>query len=577
MTITETQRGFEVKFQYNPNIITDIKGITGSWYRGADKTWVIPKHREREVEMLGKKYHANGGSHAQVITMEQEFGAIEEMPDLDIELPMLKRKPYPFQEKGIAYNRVHKRTIIGDQPGLGKTLQAIATVVSFGLNEKGVLNAGPVLIICPSSLKMNWQKEWMEVAGRKAMILSDNVKKTWMKYYEVGMCDVFITNYESLKKYFVQTGWKKPTEGTFKMNMIPFKECVDLFKTIIIDESHRCKDGTTQQTKFVMGIARGKEFVYELTGTPVVNQPKDLISQLHIIDSLRDVVSHIRQPLDKHGKATDWSGYNRFINRYCGGGNGATNMEELSYRLKKFCFYRREKSEVLTDLPPKVRQVVLTEISNRAEYKHAENQFVNYLKEVKGCSDSQVKKKLRGEVMVKMGILKNISARGKMHQVREFVDDIIESGEKIILFCHLKEIAAELKRIYPLAVSITGDDSMEDRNRAVTQFQTLRNVQVIICSIKAAGVGLTLTASSRVAFIEFPWTFADCEQCEDRAHRIGQNDSVQCSYFLGEHTIDRYCYELIQRKKTIAQTITGASDDVPEEIIDELLNLFNKH
>jgi SWI/SNF-related matrix-associated actin-dependent regulator of chromatin subfamily A-like protein 1 len=286
---------------------------------------------------------------------------------------------------------------------------------------------------------------------------------------------------------------------------------------------------------------------------------------------LKEIVSHIP---DASGR--DHVGYRRFLNRYCGGGQGATNLKELNYRLNLTCFYRREKTEVLKDLPAKLRQVVLCEISNRREYEHAKNSFVEYLKNVRGCSDAEVRKKLRGEVMVQMGILKQISARGKMEAVRDHIDEITESGEKVIVFCSLREIGNNLKEIYPDAVMIRGGMSPEEKDLSVRRFQQDPNVNVIICSIKAAGVGLTLTASSRVVFVEFPWTFADCEQCEDRAHRIGQTDSVQCAYFLGEDTIDRYCYELIQKKKTIAQDVTGATDDVDEEIIDELLNLFNQ-
>lgn len=562
MRITETQYGYEAQFDFDYLKVKEIKAIPGAYWRGRDKTWVIPKFQEHKVKQLMVKY--NAGADTSVLLAPEATGLIPELPELSPEhklmLEKFPRKPFPFQERGIAYNLINKRTIIGDQPGLGKTTQAILTI--------SLAQAFPCLVICPSSLKLNWQKEWQEVAGKRAMLLTDKVKKTWPQYYNVGMVDIFIVNYESLKKYFV-AGINKPEDKALRLNHIVFNDTIQLFKSVIVDESHKCKDGTTQQSKFVMGITRGKEYILELTGTPVVNKPKDLIPQLHILGRLGEIVSHL--PATKKD-----GGYTRFINRYCGGGNEATNLHELNYRLSTTCFYRREKTEVLKDLPPKIRQVVLCEISNRAEYTKAKNDFVNYLREVKGCSDAEVKKKLRGMFMVQMGVLKQVSARGKMNEVREYVDEIIESGEKIILFCHLKEIARGLKALYPAAVSITGDDDMESRNNAVNRFQRDPKTKVIICSIKAAGVGLTLTASSRVAFIEFPWTFADCEQCEDRAHRIGQVDSVQCAYFLGENTIDRYCYELIQQKKNIAQTITGASDDVTEEIIDQLLNLFTQ-
>jgi SWI/SNF-related matrix-associated actin-dependent regulator 1 of chromatin subfamily A len=558
MTITETDKGFEITFPWDMYKLQAVKSIPGA--RFYNKTWHVPKWRQQDIDWLKQKFRIKEITAAPQVV--ESFEELPALPELTIDIPLLK-KPFPFQTNGIAYGLEKKRLIIGDQPGLGKTLQSIGIVMGSA--------AFPCLIICPSTLKLNWQKEWKEVAGKRAMILSDKVKNTWPKYHEVGMVDVFIVNYESLKKYFVIDGWKKP-EGRFKLGDVQFKTNISLFKSVIIDESHKCKDGSTQQSKFVMGISKNKEHVMALTGTPVVNKPKDLIPQLVIIGRLADIVSHMP---DYSGK--DKSGYRRFILRYCEGGNGESNLEELNYRLNLICFYRREKSAVLKDLPAKIRQVILCDITNRQEYNKAEYEFINYLKQVKGCSDQQVKKKLKAEFMVKMGILKQISARGKLAEVKDYVDDIIESGEKIILFCFLKEIIHAVKAIYPHALTIYGEDSLEARNNSVKSFQNDPRSNIIICNYKSGGVGLTLTASSRVAFVEFPWTFADCEQCEDRAHRIGQEDSVQCAYFLGENTIDRYCYyDIIMKKKKIAQTITGAVDDVEEEIIDQLLNLFNQ-
>lgn len=563
MTITENHSGFEIAFPFDRNKVEEVRNIPGACFLGAKKVWWVPKFRERDVAALRSKYCVDEEGQI-VASLPESFDAIPEMPELDVPLD-LPRTLFPYQAKGVAYNRLHKRTIIGDQPGLGKTTQLIASIVS--------LNAFPCLIICPASLKLNWEKEWKDVAGRKAMVLTDGTRNTWHQYWRTGMCDVFIVNYESLKKFFVAPGWTKPKDGTFRANQIPYRETVQLFKSVAIDESHKCKDGQTLQTKFVIGIAKGKEYVFELTGTPVVNKPKDLIPQLVIINRLKDIVSHIP---DHSGK--DASGYKRFIARYCGGGTGqgSTNTKELNYLLNKYCFYRREKTEVLKDLPAKMRQVVLCEIANRPEYQKAQNDFVAYLKNVKGCDDAEVMRKLKGEVMVKMGILKQISARGKMEAAREQIDEIIEGGEKVVVFCSLREIGDELKRLYPAAVMIRGGMTPEDKDTSVQKFQKDPKTQVIICSIKAAGVGLTLTASSNVLFIEFPWTDADCEQCEDRTHRIGQQSSVTAKYLLGQNTIDQYCYELILKKRSIARAVTGAQDEVQEEIVDELLNLFNQ-
>lgn len=580
MIITETQKGYEVNFSFDHTKLAAVKGIQGSWYRSADKTWIIPKHRQREVEYLMRRFNVPVDP---VLDIKEMVADAPEMPELDMELN-IPRELYHFQKQGVAYCRINKRVIIGDQPGLGKTSTAIGTVMSYGVNKENMLNLGPGLIICPSTLKLNWQTEWKVVAGRRAMILTDTIKHTWKNYLKVGMVDVFITNYESLKKFFVHHGWKKPSgvdpvtkkERVFRMKDIPFKDDINIFKWVMIDESHKCKDGTTQQSKFVMGITKAKEYIYELTGTPVINKPKDLIAQLTIINRLQEIVSHIPLPLDSKGKPTDLSGYKRFINRYCAGANGESNLKELNYRLTSSCFFRREKTEVLKDLPAKTRQVILCDITNRQEYEKAQNHFVDYLRSVRGCSDEEVRRKLRGEVMVQIGILKQISARGKLEAARDAISEIIDSGQKIVVFVHLKEIAREIKAMFPGAVSITGDDSQEARNNNVNSFQRNPDTKIIVCSLQAGGVGITLTASSEVLFIEFPWTYALCEQAEDRTHRITQEENVRARYLLGEETIDNYCYDLIQKKKTISNTITGASDDVAEEVISQLLDLFNQ-
>ncbi len=98
---------------------------------------------------------------------------------------------------------------------------------------------------------------------------------------------------------------------------------------------------------------------------------------------------------------------------------------------------------------------------------------------------------------------------------------------------------------------------------------------IALCSIKAAGVGLTLTASSDVGFIEFPWTDADCDQCESRTHRIGQKNSVTAAYFLGNKTMDQYCYNIILNKRKISDQIAG-QEVVEEQVIDEMINLFTE-
>lgn len=540
---------FELSFKYKPSIVDRIRQIPRRRFDGTRKVWIIPTRSRVDLERMIYQIQQFENINWLSGNEKREEEAVYDIPELpELVIPHnLKIQPYPYQLKGIARGLELKRFMNCDEPGLGKTLQSIATI--------NIAGAFPCLVICPSSLKINWQREWEKFTDKKAMVLTDKVRDTWTFFYQTGMHQVFIVNYESLKKYFVQR--IKKAEG-WTLRDVEFRNSINLFKSVIIDESHRCKSASTQQAKFCKGICTGKEWVIELTGTPVVNRPKDLIPQLAILNRM-----------------DDFGGYKPFVNRYCSGQREASNLKELNFNLWKYCMFRREKSLVLTDLPDKIRQVNTCEITNRKEYMDAERDLIMYLQKYKDADDEKIEKALRGEVMVRINILRQISARGKVRDVIEFVKDFRENGKKIILFCSLHEVVDQLKRYFPTAVSVTGRDSQDEKQRAVDAFQNNPKADIIICSIKAAGVGLTLTASSNVAFVEFPWTYADCCQCEDRAHRIGQKDSVTCYYFLGRRTIDEKVYRIIQEKKNIANAVTGSTEDIEENIVDMVARIFD--
>lgn len=540
---------FELSFKYKTSIIDRVRQIPGRRFDGAKKVWIVLTRSRVELERMIYQIQQFENINWVNGTEKKEEDIAYDIPELpDLTVPHnLKIQPYPYQLKGIARGLELKRFMNCDEPGLGKTLQSIATI--------NLADAFPCLVICPSSLKINWLREWEKFTDKKAMILTDKVRDTWTFFFQTGMHQVFIVNYESLKKYFVQR--IKKAEG-WTLRDVEFRNSINLFKSVIIDESHRCKSASTQQAKFCKGICTGKEWVIELTGTPVVNRPKDLIPQLAILNRMED-----------------FGGYKPFVNRYCSGQREASNLKELNFNLWQYCMFRREKSLVLTDLPDKIRQVNTCEITNRKEYMDAERDLIMYLQKYKDADDDKIEKALRGEVMVRINILRQISARGKVRDVIEFVKDFRENGKKIILFCSLHEVVDQLKRYFPTAVSVTGRESPDMKQRAVDAFQNNPKVDIIICSIKAAGVGLTLTASSNVAFVEFPWTYADCCQCEDRAHRIGQKDSVTCYYFLGRRTIDEKVYRIIQEKKNIANAVTGSTEDIEENIVDMVARIFD--
>lgn len=554
--VTQTPNCYKLAFPYHPKLVDLVKRIPSvkqnpkAAYLSDERAWKVSLQDEWYVEKM-----SNWAVAARICSRVQRTVTSKAVTDYTIqELPKLTvphgllLEPYEYQKEGIAYALQHKRCIFGDQPGLGKTLQAIGTVT--------IAKAYPCLVVCPAALKINWQREFKKFAGMNAMILDDKTKSTWHRFYETGCCKVFITNYESLKKFFVE-GIKDDSRLT--MRSISFDQRISLFKSVVIDESHKCKSSNTQQSKFIEGICKGKEYVLELTGTPVVNNNTDLIQQLKIM-----------------GRLEDFGGYKNFIEKFCAGPKQSSNVKELNWRLSTTCFFRREKAKVLTQLPDKSRQYIEVDITNRKEYDKAEADLIQYLRTYKNADDEKIQKALRGEVMVKMGILKSISARGKIKVFAEFIHDVIDGGEKLIVFAYLKEVVMELKKLFPDAVTVTGDDNASQKQNAVDRFQNDPECKLIILNYKSGGTGLTLTASSRVAFIEFPWTFSDCEQAEDRAHRNGQKNNVNCYYYLGKDTIDRYMYDVIQTKKSIANGVTGTDDVVKESVVDMALNLFNQ-
>lgn len=450
---------------------------------------------------------------------------------------MEKITPYPYQLEGIENGLKFKRFINGDEPGLGKTMQALITI------EKA--KATPALIVCPSSLKINWERETKKFTSLRPLILTDSVKSTFPYFIgSMNMYDVVICNYESLRKYFVVSAPKG-----FRLKDVVFQSVIKQFKSIVFDESHKLKDASTQQSKFSKGICNGKDYIILLTGTPVVNSPTDLATQIAIM-----------------GRIGEFGGYGQFVNDY---GKG-DNLLKLQSLIKGKCYFRREKKNVFKEMPKLTRTTLITTLSNRDEYDTCLIDLKKYLVEYKGCSDSEAKKKMRMKALVKFMNLRRIAGEGKVDAAIDFIKNL---ERNIVIFCSHHNIVDKLKENFPEAVTVTGRDSQQQKQWAVDSFQSGK-AKIIICSIKAAGVGLTLTASSYEMFIELPWTYADLNQCECREDRIGQKEAVNSYVLLGEDSIDDKLFQIIMDKKSIASKITGSDDEVPtdEQYFNELMS-----
>lgn len=475
-------------------------------------------------------------SQAQV---EQERARVEasRATTADVVLPHPEGLDYlPYQKAGIQYILGNNNTLLGDQMGLGKTIQAI-----------GVINADEsikrVLVVCPRNLRANWGRELSRWLTRPLKVGMAHAQ-SWPEG-----ADVVVVHYDVLKKwtFFLGQEW-------------------DL---LILDEAHYIKNGRAQRTKAVVGSKReGLAGIkarrkLPMTGTPITNRPIELWPIIHYLwpDRFPNMV--------------------RFAMRYCRAKqtrwgwdfSGASNLDELQTALRGAGMLRRLKSEVLTELPFKRRQVIempaedsvmrdavaaeLSEWQNHEASIEAFRLKVELAKVGESDADySAAVAELRQAEQVafeSMSRRRRETAVAKLPLVVEHVKNVLESNGKVTVFAHHRDVIAalakELAEFNP--VTVWGGLTDAETDAAVQRFQNDPACRVFLGSITCAGVGLTLTASSHGVFAELDWVPGNVSQCEDRMHRIGQRESVLIQHLVLEGSLDARMAEVIVDKQEV--------------------------
>ena len=426
----------------------------------------------------------------------------------------------PYQVDGIEYALARPSTLVADEPGLGKTVEAI-----------GVINALPeirrVLVVCPASLRINWRRElerWL-------------VRPTTIGLRVLGF-DIAILSYGELAKY------------SAGLRARPW----DL---MIADEAHLLKSPTSQRAVQLLGRsryrkrpavkpipARRKLF---LTGTPIVNRPIELQPILAAIDRVR------------------WGQRTWFARRYCAARHtgygwdfkGASNLEELNRRLKRSCMIRRLKMDVLRELPAKRRQVIelpaddATKAIIRQEWIELGMDPESFAGQVDQLAEA---------VRVRFDRIAEFRKRAAFAQLPfaiELCGELVDSGRKVLIFAHHHEIIdAAVSALGPSAAKLDGRDSATARDNAVTRFQTDDRIRTLVLSIGAGGLGLTLTAASDVIHLEIDWTPGAMSQAEDRCHRYGQHNPVLSRYLVAEGSVNaRIARTLVAKEGVIREAL----------------------
>ena len=453
----------------------------------------------------------------------------------DLKIKNIKGELYPYQKIGVEFMiNSGGKTMLIDQPGLGKSLQALAYVAHHEMKK--------VLVICPASVKFVWEDEVVKWTDYDPLIING---KTSLLPSTILQHQIIIINYDILKKFHAT------------LQNIPW-DCV------IIDEFHYLKNSAALRSKYTKSIAKNIPSILLLSGTPLLNRPVELFNGLQLVDP------------------DSWKDWIFFTKRYCAGHqtyfgwdcSGASNIEELKTKMDRY-FIRRTKQNVLHDLPPKRYIYLPTTIDDEsaANYKLAENSFIQYLREVKKKNISPTSKEVRAMKLVKLNELRQIASNGKIESAKEVIQNIIDGGEKIVVFSSYNKPLETLKGYFGAkAVMLTGQTEEDERKQAVRSFQDDEKVNIFLGGIKSAGVGITLTASSNVLFLDYSWVPADHLQSMDRCHRIGsKGDKVTIYQMYSKDTIDEYMRDILEKKQEIISQILNDTTGT----IDSDLSLFS--
>jgi SWI/SNF-related matrix-associated actin-dependent regulator 1 of chromatin subfamily A len=445
------------------------------------------------------------------------------------------RPPMEHQKEAIEKLVRNKKFILADDMGLGKTTSTIIAALETGAKK--------VLIVCPASLKINWQREIANYSDRSVYIAEGK------KFSDDH--DFVIVNYDILKNFHDIK--EKDKSEIMKIN----------FDLVIMDEAHMISNPQAQRTKIANDIASKSNRVWLLSGTPMTSRPMNYYNLLNLVDS----------PV-----AMNWMAYAK---RYCNGFQfsvgkrkvwnvtGASNLDELRERTSTHIL-RRLKEEVL-DLPEKIITPVYLRLKSK-DYEELMGEYFDWYDQNPEESSS---------LTIKFGKLmkvRKVIAQEKINNTIELAENIIEQGKKVIIFTNFTDTLNQIYNHFgKSAVYLDGSCSKFHRQNSVDEFQTNDKIKVFVGNLKAAGVGITLTSAEAVIMNDLSFVPAEHSQAEDRSHRIGQKNSTSVYYPLFENTIEGAIYDILNRKKKIISTVMG--DDMFDDAstIEEMLNLISSN
>ena len=536
---------------YDPEAVAEMGRIPGRRWDAERKVNTFPLEAVAAALVVSladrRRYGMGEATRAKLVAVQDAAKVLvnaSSAADAELDVPGLGSgvlKLRPFQRAGVRYAMETKRTFIADEMGLGKTIQALGAIQA--------LNAYPALVVVPKAVKLQW-------AGEASRWLPDRTRLVigGTKPLATYGADLVFVNYDVLTGHLAGLAAVK-------------------WGAIVLDESHYIKSKDARRTKAALALAQNVPVRLCLTGTSVLNRPIELVSQLEFL-----------------GRMDDLGGFWTFAKSYCGATRtqygwdmtGASNLDELSKKLRATCYVRREKKDVATELPPIQRALVPMELENPAAYKRALNDVVAWMK-AKRQSKKTVdfdQNSYNVEALAKIEGLRQLVVEHKLTSCIEWVKTFLDGNGKLVLFAHHRNIqdrlAQALAEYEPARISGGDEDGDEalgtGRAGEIKRFWDDPKCRVMVASLKAGNVGINLQCASDVAFVEFGWNDADHAQAEARVHRIGSTALNINSYWLyAPDTFDDASIELIEQKRIIVEAVNQGQHIEPSESITSWL------
>lgn len=444
---------------------------------------------------------------------------------------MKRTSPFQYQkEAAFQIERFGGRALVSLDTGLGKSYTSL--LWSYWNHE-----LRPIVIVCPASLKLNWSRECSTHFGLNSQVLSTNTpgKDSFFKNSKI-----LIINYDILHSWVDVLRKLEP-------------------KIIILDECQKTASPRTRQSKATKKLCTGIPHVLGLSGTPLTNRPAELYNIVSILKpelfpKFKPYGDRFCQP-----RVTPWG-----IDY-----SGAARLPQLHKILKKELLIRVLKQDVIDELPPKQRFLVPLPMDREQEYWEAERNFLGWLAKQ---DVGKAQRASRAEKLTKFGYLKRLASTLKLRSACDWIQSFLkESGEKLIVFAEQRDILSQLEsKFYHTCVMVRGGVSSEAKQLAVDQFQGDSRTRLFLGNIKAAGVGLTLTKASNVAFLELPWAPAHITQCEDRAFgRINDPHGLDSWFLVAAESVEDKVMRILQDKQEILDaTLDGGK-------VSNTLNIFD--